>query len=159
MANMRTKKFIKFLERERLKSVLYERLKCQEPKSHGEINQLFDEFGKLKIVWWMPSVAESARGKKFSHGQVVAVLLLTGAVACSLYERYRVLGLLSLSFLSGYVLHSFLHFARRIDRYTEIYHEVKVMLSQTSASNYQNGYMQSINSVTNEQVAGPSWQI
>ncbi len=33
------------------------------------------------------------------------------------------------------------------------------MLSQTSASNYQNGYMQSINSVTNEQVAGPSWQI
>ncbi|WP_265032355.1 coiled-coil domain-containing protein [Wolbachia endosymbiont (group B) of Apotomis turbidana] len=147
MANMRTKKFIKFLERERLKDVLYERLKWQ--KSHEEINQLFDEFGKLKIVWWMPSVAESARGKKFSQGQVIVVLLLTGAVACSLYERYRILGLLSLSFLSGYVLHSFLHFAKRIDRYTEIYHEVKVMLSQTSGSNYQNGYMQSISGMVN----------
>ncbi len=146
---MRTKEFIKFLERERLKSVLYERLKRQESKSHGEINRLFDEFGKLKIVWWMPSVAESARGKKFSQGQVVVVLLLTGAVACSLYERYRILGLLSLSFLSGYVLHSFLHFAKRIDRYTEIYHEVKVMLSQTSGSNYQNGYMQSIAGMVN----------
>ncbi|WP_353286528.1 hypothetical protein [Wolbachia endosymbiont (group A) of Crataerina pallida] len=141
---MRTKEFIKFLERERLKDALYERLKWQEPKSHEEVNQLFDEFGKLKIVWWMPSVAESAKGRKFSQGQVIVVLLLTGAVACSLYERYRMLGLLSLSFLSGYVLHSFLHFAKRINYYTEIYHEVKVMLSQTSASNYKNGYIQSI---------------
>ncbi|MDE5058765.1 hypothetical protein OZD66_02805 [Wolbachia endosymbiont of Drosophila baimaii] len=136
---MRTKEFIKFLERERLK--------WQEPKSHEEVNQLFDEFGKLKIVWWMPSVPESAKGKKFSQGQVIVVLLLTGAVACSLYERYRMLGLLSSSFLSGYILHSFLHFAKRINYYTEIYHEVKVMLSQIPSSNYQNGYIQSITGI------------
>ncbi|VVC27527.1 Hypothetical protein CINCED_3A006138 [Cinara cedri] len=92
----------------------------------------------------MPSVAECAEGKNFAKEQIVMMLLIIG---CSLSKKYRTVGLLSLSFLFGYIVHSFLSFQEKKGDYVKMYNEVKVMLEQEVKKNTASveiGYIQSI---------------
>ncbi|WP_353281024.1 hypothetical protein [Wolbachia endosymbiont (group B) of Tholera decimalis] len=121
MANMRAEEFLSFLEKEKLKSIIYKRLKWKEdhvPKSSEELKALIYEFGKLRIIWWMPSVADCAEGKRFAKGQVVLALFFTGLSLCSLSKKYKALCLMA---LSCYIGGSFLFYTKYIRGYVNIY--------------------------------------
>ncbi|MGL9726462.1 MAG: hypothetical protein ACR5KV_08035, partial [Wolbachia sp.] len=65
LADMRAEEFLNFLEKEKLKSIIYKRLKWEKdyvPKSSEELKVLVYKFGKQRIIWWMPSVADCAKG-------------------------------------------------------------------------------------------------
>ncbi|WP_353280553.1 hypothetical protein [Wolbachia endosymbiont (group B) of Cyclophora punctaria] len=121
---MRTKEFLNFLEKEKLKSIIYKRLKWKEdhvPKSSEELKALIYEFGKQRIIWWMPSVADCAEGKRFAKGQVVLALFFTGLSLCCLSKKYRLTSTLCLMALSCYIGGSFLFYKGYIRDYVNIY--------------------------------------
>ncbi len=118
---MRAEEFLSFLEKEKLKSIIYKRLKWKEdhvPKSSEELKALIYEFGKQRIIWWMPSVADCAEGKRFAKGQVVLALFFTGLSLCSLSKEYKALCLMV---LSCYIGGSFLFYTKYIRGYVNIY--------------------------------------
>ncbi len=118
---MRAEEFLSFLEKEKLKSIIYKRLKWREnyiPKSSEE---LVYEFGRLRIIWWMPSVADCAEGKRFAKGQVVLALFFTGVSLCCLSKKYRLTSTLCLMALSCYIGGSFLLHVKYIRDYVDIY--------------------------------------
>ncbi len=121
---MRAEEFLNFLEKEKLKSIIYKKLKWKEdhvPKSSEELKALIYEFGKLRIIWWMPSVADCAKGKRFAKGQVVLALFFTGLSLCSLSKKYRLTSALCLMALSCYIGGSFLFHTKYIRDYVDIY--------------------------------------
>jgi hypothetical protein len=121
---MRAEEFLSFLEKEKLKGIIYKRLKWREsyiPKSSEELKALVYEFGKQRIIWWMPSVADCAEGKRFAKGQVVLALFFTGLSLCCLSKKYRLTSTLCLMALSCYIGGSFLFYTRYIRDYVDIY--------------------------------------
>ncbi|WP_210437488.1 hypothetical protein [Wolbachia endosymbiont of Drosophila auraria] len=121
---MRAEEFLNFLEKEKLKSIIYKRLKRGEdyvPKSSEELNALIYEFGRLRIIWWMPSIADCAEGKRFAKGQVVLALFFAGLSLCCLSKEYRLMSALCLVALSCYIGCSFLLYIRYITDYVDIY--------------------------------------
>ncbi|WP_265024301.1 flagellar basal body-associated FliL family protein [Wolbachia endosymbiont (group A) of Epagoge grotiana] len=149
---MRAEEFIDFLEKEKLKSIIYKRLKWREsyiPKSSEELNALIYEFGRLKIIWWMPSVADCSKGKRFAKGQVVLALFFIGLSSCCLSKEYRLMSALCLVALSCYVICSFLLYARYITDYVDIYKgEIMPFFSYTGVEECVEGdYIESIKGI------------
>lgn len=156
---MRTKEFIKFLERKKLKDVLYKKLEWQSdyvPSSYVEVGKLFDEFGKQKIAPFLHGdvsyYASRRRIIAWQAGALIFSFWLGSLVLCIQLNGQKKLLALSgwavLSAISWYAGYSWwpglldLCFANRIKEYVEMYSE-KVMLSHPRNEGYS-GYVKSI---------------
>ncbi|WP_265024270.1 hypothetical protein [Wolbachia endosymbiont (group A) of Epagoge grotiana] len=156
---MTIEEFIKFLERKKLKDVLYKKLEWQSdhiPSNYVEVGKLFDEFGKQKIAFYLSGdvsyYASRRRTITWQAGALIFSFWLGSLVLCIQPNGQKKLLALSgwavLSAISWYAGYSWwpglldLCFANRIKEYVEVYSE-KVMLSHPRNEGYS-GYVESI---------------
>jgi hypothetical protein len=121
---MTTKEFLKCLEQEKLKDVLYKKLKWKEdyiPTKREEIKTLIDELGKQKLVWWLPKISEYAQGKRFSKSQGLVAFLWIGSLVFCVQGKQRLIAFSCLAALSCYVIYSLIFFIKRIETGVKVY--------------------------------------
>lgn len=156
---MTIEEFIKFLERKKLKDVLYKKLEWQSdyvPSSYVEVGKLFDGFGKQKIAPFLHGdvsyYASRRRIIAWQAGALIFSFWLGSLVLCIQPNGQKKLLALSgwavLSAISWYAGYSWwpglldLYFASRIKEYVKMYNE-EVMLSHPRNEGYL-GYVESI---------------
>ncbi|MCJ7476382.1 MAG: hypothetical protein MUP39_05370, partial [Wolbachia endosymbiont of Homalodisca vitripennis] len=156
---MKIEEFINFLERKKLKDILYKKLKWQSnyvPSNYVEVGKLFDEFGKQKIAFCLRGnvsyYASRRRTITWQGGALVFSFWLGSLVLCTQSNGQKKLLALSgwavLSAISWYAGYSWwpglfdLYFASRIKEYVSMYNE-EVVLSHPRNEKYS-GYVESI---------------